>query len=94
MELYGKMMVIQNADIMNYELSRTYQIDRIVFGYGRIYEPASDATSGLLVPMWNFFGSFVASDDLDGVASTYENDTNPSRNVRILFGFFQKPRKL
>lgn len=75
MELYGKMMVIQNADIMNYELSRTYQIDRIVFGYGRIYEPASDATSGLLVPMWNFFGSFVASDDLDGVASTYENDT-------------------
>lgn len=25
--------------------------------------------------MWNFFGSFVASDDLDGVASTYENDT-------------------
>ena len=75
MELYGKMMVIQNADIMNYELSRTYQIDRIVFGYGRIYEPASDATSGLLVPMWNFFGSFVASDDLDGVASTYENNT-------------------
>lgn len=75
MGLYEKMMVIQNADLMNYELSRTYQIDRIVFGYGRIYEPASDATSGLLVPTWNFFGSFVASNDTDGVTSTYENHT-------------------
>lgn len=36
----------------------TYKIDRIVFGYTRIYEPQSDSRSGMLVPAWDFFGSY------------------------------------
>lgn len=58
MGIYEKMMMIQNADVINYESARTYYIDRIAFGYSRIYEPSTDSRSGLLVPVWDFFGSF------------------------------------
>ena len=58
MKIYEKMMQIQNADVLNYEDSRTYRIDRITFGYTRIYEPSTDSRQGLLVPVWDFFGSF------------------------------------
>lgn len=73
MSIYEKMMQIQNADVLNYENSRTYYIDRIVFGYGRIYEPATDAKSGLLVPVWNFFGSIENSMDDGGTVYHYRN---------------------
>lgn len=58
MKIYEKMMQIQNADVLNYEDSRTYRIDRISFGYTRIYEPSTDSRQGMLVPAWDFFGSF------------------------------------
>ena len=58
MKIYEKMMQIQNADVLNSEDSRTYRIDRITFGYTRIYEPSTDSRQGLLVPVWDFFGSF------------------------------------
>lgn len=71
LSIYEKMMQIQNADVLNYENFRTYYIDRIVFGYGRIYEPAADSQSGLLVPVWNFFGSMESSVDDNG--TTYHS---------------------
>lgn len=58
MEIYEKMMQIQNGDVLNYEDSRTYRIDRITLGYSRIYEPSTDNRQGVLVPVWDFFGSF------------------------------------
>ena len=36
-------MLVQNADTLNYEQERIYHINRITFGYTRIYEPASDS---------------------------------------------------
>lgn len=70
--IYEKMMQIRNADILNYEKERNYYIDRIAFGYGRIYEPSADATTGVLVPVWNFFGTFDASyEGEDGQVDTY-----------------------
>lgn len=65
-KIYEKMMLIQNADILNYESERAYNIDRITFGYTRIYEPSSDSTTGLLVPAWDFFGSFESHAEYDG----------------------------
>ncbi|MDO4339380.1 MAG: DUF6034 family protein [Eubacteriales bacterium] len=56
MEIYEKMMIVKNADVFNYAQSVTFRIDRIVFGYCRIYEPSTDSTTGLLVPVWDFFG--------------------------------------
>ena len=52
------MMLIQIADTLNSEDGRVYHIERITFGYSRIYEPATDSKSGVLVPVWDFFGSF------------------------------------
>lgn len=70
--IYEKMMQISNADVLNYEKERSYHINRITFGYGRIYEPSADATTGMLVPVWNFFGTFdSAYEGEDGQVDTY-----------------------
>lgn len=74
MEIYEKMMVIQNADILEYSAFEIYHIDRITFGYSRIYEPASDNRSGLLVPVWDFFGS----DDSKYGEEEYTNNSSNS----------------
>ena len=66
MKTYEKMMVVTNADNMEYEKSRVYDIDRIVLGYARIYEPSTDPHTGLLVPVWDFFGSRKVEGDYDG----------------------------
>lgn len=67
---YEKMMVITNADNMEYENSRVYDIDRIVLGYARIYEPSKDAHTGLLVPVWDFFGTRKTESEYDGESYT------------------------
>lgn len=72
MEVYEKMMLIQNADVINYESSRTYRINQITLGYSRIYEPATDSQSGLLVPVWDFFGEFESVWEENG--EEYENN--------------------
>ena len=66
MKAYEKMMVVTNADNMEYEKSRVYDVDRIVLGYARIYEPSTDPHTGLLVPVWDFFGSRKVEGDYDG----------------------------
>ena len=66
MKTYEKMMVVTNADNMEYENSRVYDIDRIVLGYARIYEPSKDAHTGLLVPVWDFFGTRKTETEYDG----------------------------
>ena len=83
MDIYEKMMLIQNADTLNSEDGRVYHIDRITFGYSRIYEPATDSKSGVLVPVWDFFGSFegfyTEEQQAQGAPETFGNyDTNMS----------------
>nr|WP_295278452.1 DUF6034 family protein [uncultured Blautia sp.] len=74
MKIYEKMMVVTNADNMEYENSRIYDIDRIVLGYARIYEPSTDAHTGLLVPVWDFFGSRKIDSEYDGEAYSDTTD--------------------
>lgn len=62
-QIYEQMMEISNADITQYEKQRTYHIKKITLGYTRIYDPASDNDTGILVPAWDFFGSFDTEDD-------------------------------
>ena len=66
MKIYEKMMVVTNADNMQYENSRVYNIDRIVLGYARIYEPSTDAHTGILIPVWDFFGSMTSESEYNG----------------------------
>ncbi|MBE7724010.1 MAG: hypothetical protein E7244_06070 [Enterocloster citroniae] len=69
MPIYEKMMVIQNADVLTDKRTsgedmgapvkeRTYRINRITFGYSRIYDPQAGDSAGLLVPVWDFFGEY------------------------------------
>ena len=49
----------------------------------RIYEPATDSKSGVLVPVWDFFGSFegfyTEEQQVQGAPETFGNyDTNMS----------------
>lgn len=74
MNIYEKMMIVTNADNLSYENSRVYNIDRIVLGYARIYEPSTDAHTGLLVPVWDFFGSRKIDSEYDG--ETYSDTTD------------------
>ena len=72
-KIYEQMMEVSNADIVNYEAKRTYHIRNIKFGYARIYDPASDNDSGLLVPVWDFFGGFDA-EPLEGDSGSSHRD--------------------
>lgn len=61
-KIYEQMMEVSNADITAYEKKRTYHIKKITLGYSRIYDPLKDNTSGVLVPVWDFFGGFDSED--------------------------------
>lgn len=67
--IYEKMMTIQNAGVLMDQRgsggdvgapmeARTYRVDRIVFGYSRIYDSQAGGSAGLLVPVWDFFGEY------------------------------------
>lgn len=62
-QIYEQMMEISNADISQYEGQRTFHIKKIVLGYTRIYDPASDNDTGILIPVWDFFGGFDTEND-------------------------------
>ncbi|MCI8484423.1 MAG: hypothetical protein HFH41_08800 [Lachnospiraceae bacterium] len=59
-KIYEQMMEISNADMMNYYDKMLYHTTRITLGYSRIYDPTTDSTSGIIVPVWDFFGGFDA----------------------------------
>lgn len=73
-------MVVTNADNMQYENSRVYNIDRIVLGYARIYEPSTDAHTGILIPVWDFFGSMTSESEYNG-----ETESNTSKDPNESF---------
>mgnify|MGYP006985829863 CR=1 FL=1 len=56
MKIYEQMMEISNANMPEYSNSYTVHIKRIQLGYIRIYDPTVDSTTGVMVPVWDFFG--------------------------------------
>lgn len=52
------MMEVSNANVKEQQEKRTYHIRKIALGYSRIYNPNADNDTGLLVPVWDFFGGF------------------------------------
>lgn len=55
-KIYEQMMEISNADMMSYYDKLVCHTTRITLGYSRIYDPATNSISGILVPVWDFFG--------------------------------------
>lgn len=68
MKIYEKMMLIQNAHWSDNKKEIQYNIDRITFGYTRIYEPSVDSRSGVLIPVWDFFGDFTSTSNEEELA--------------------------
>lgn len=65
--IFEQMLQIQNSN-MKYADKSAYHIKDVTLGYMRIYDPGADSTSGILVPVWDFFGS-------RDVETTYEGET-------------------
>ena len=63
LEIYEKIIKQQNSYLDDADYTRTYHINRITLGYTRIYDPTVDSTTGTLVPVWDFFGSFEDTPD-------------------------------
>ena len=63
-KIYEQMMEVSNAEVTEFEKQRTYHITRAQLGYSRVYDPNADNTSGILVPVWDFFGGFDS--EIDG----------------------------
>ena len=57
-KIYEQMMEVSNANVKEQQEKRTYHIRKIALGYSRIYNPNADNDTGLLVPVWDFFGGF------------------------------------
>lgn len=86
MKIYEQMMEVSNADITEYEAERTYHIKKIRLGYGRIYDPSADCDTGILVPVWDFFGGFDS--DFEGQVSenSGEHSTQSFLTVNAIDG--------
>lgn len=80
-KIYEQMMEVSNADIAQYEAKRTYHVKKIVLGYSRIYDPTTDNDTGLLVPVWDFFGGF----DVESKESEEYNSKNSGEHSRQSF---------
>lgn len=79
-QIYTEMMQYKVSSQMDNEYLKEYKVtvDRITLGYTRIYSPAQDSRSGLLVPVWDFFGnSEMTLNDQEGTrdASSIPNNS-------------------
>ena len=80
-QIYTEMMQYKVSNQMDNEYLKDYQvnIDRITLGYARIYNPAQDNRSGLLVPVWDFFGNSEMT--LNGEAETHDKSSIPNDSL-------------
>ena len=85
MAIYEKMMLIQNADVLTDKREegkdvgeplqvKNFYVNKITFGYTRIYDPQSDNSTGLFVPVWDFFGTYELSYDGENMISVNDVD--------------------
>lgn len=80
-QIFRQMILMQSADLDSE--TREYQIDRITFGYTRIYDPATDSRSGVLVPAWDFFGSYREKAEYEGESVEYISDSADMSHLTI-----------
>lgn len=80
--IFEQMMRIQNAEL-DYETYHGFSVDRVELGYMRIYDPGTDSRSGLMVPVWDFFGTRTARYDYNGEAEEYTNDNEHSSFMTV-----------
>lgn len=80
MNIFEKIMLVRNAFVDEYGASREYRIDRITLGYGRIYDPTVSSSSGILIPVWDFFGGFTDTPDEADDQAAERTSYNPAQS--------------
>lgn len=73
--IFEKMIIIKNSGLENQGIKkRDMQVFRVSLGYMRIYDPGTDARSGLLVPVWDFFCKEAFETEMEGEEYDYRVD--------------------
>ena len=85
-KIYEQMMEVSNADISELEKQKTYHIKKIKLGYSRIYDPTVDSSSGILVPVWDFFGGFDVETDGYSEQNNGEHSTTSYMTINAIDG--------
>lgn len=85
-KIYEQMMEVSNADIAEFEKNRTYHIKKIKLGYSRIYDPMVDNSSGIIVPVWDFFGGFDVEIDGHHESNSGEHSTQSFMTINAIDG--------
>lgn len=69
--IFEQMLPIEYASMSD---EYHFSIQDVSLGYMRIYDPGVDFTSGLLVPVWDFFGYREDLEVIDGEERSFWND--------------------
>ncbi len=85
-KIYEQMMEVTNADMADFEKQRTFHIRKIVLGYSRIYDPTTDSDTGLMVPVWDFFGGFDVETDEGYDKNNGEHATRSFMTINAIDG--------
>lgn len=70
--IFEQMLQIKNSN-MEYEDKSAYHIKDVTLGYMRVYDPGADSASGILVPVWDFFGARDVETAYEGETYNYTN---------------------
>lgn len=71
-EIFEKMIKIKNSDLGSQgTVDCDQKISRCRLGYMRIYDPGTDSRSGLLVPVWDFYGETRITTAYEGETASY-----------------------
>ena len=85
-KIYEQMMEVTNADMADFEKQRTFHIRKIALGYSRIYDPTTDNDTGLMVPVWDFFGGFDVETDEGSDKNNGEHATQSFMTINAIDG--------
>lgn len=80
MNIFEKVMLIQNSFVDEYSAAREYHINRITLGYSRIYDPVTSSSSGTLIPVWDFFGGFTDIPDETEDGNSVRTNYTPTQS--------------
>lgn len=85
--IFEQMMEISKSNMDHVNWSK-YQVERAELGYMRIYDPQVESFSGLLVPVWDFFGTCTRQSEYDGTLyeDTDSRETNSFMTVNAVDG--------
>lgn len=85
-KIYEQMMEVSNADIAEFEAQRIFHVKKIKLGYSRIYDPNVDNHTGILVPVWDFFGGFDSEMDGQKAENTGEHSKQSFLTINAIDG--------